>query len=172
MMSIERLIHRSDQSIFQSLISYVTFARMENAERSDEIIASGGIVIDAVSVAAPLVLLVHRPKYNDWSFPKGKAEPNETIEEVAIREVREETGLTCRIIRELQAIRYSYENRDGETRPKVVYYFLMEPVSGSLAVDNHEIDGAEWFEVDAARRTLSYDHDRELLNSLEASGLK
>jgi 8-oxo-(d)GTP phosphatase len=172
MMSIQRLIHRSNPSIFQSLISYVTFTRMENADRADEIIAAGGIVIDARSATAPLVLLVHRPKYDDWSFPKGKAEPNETIEEAAIREVSEETGLTCRIIRQLQAIRYSQENRKGETGLKVVYYFLMEPLSGSLTVNNYEIDRAKWFGVDEARRALSYERDREMLDSLAASDLK
>ncbi|HKP87951.1 MAG TPA: NUDIX hydrolase [Blastocatellia bacterium] len=145
---------------------------MGDADRVNEIVAAGGIVIDAVSAAEPLVLLVHRPKYNDWSFPKGKAEPNETIAEVATREVMEETGLTCRIIRELRAIRYSYEGREGEKRPKVVYYFLMEPVSGVLAVNAYEIDRAEWFGVDEARRALSYEHDRELLDSLAAGGLK
>jgi 8-oxo-dGTP pyrophosphatase MutT (NUDIX family) len=145
---------------------------MENDDRADEIIAAGGIVIDAKIATAPLVLLVHRPKYDDWSFPKGKAEPNETIEEVALREVREETGLTCSIIRKLRAVRYSYENHKGESKPKVVCYFLMKPISGSLAVNNYEIDRAEWFGVDEARRALDYDHDRELLDSLDASDLK
>jgi 8-oxo-dGTP diphosphatase len=145
---------------------------MEEHGRAGEIVAAGGIVIDVSGAAAPLVLLVHRPKYDDWSFPKGKAEPNETIEEVAIREVREETGLTCRIIRELRAVRYSYENRNGEASLKVVYYFLMEPVSGGLAVNAYEIDRAEWFGVDEARRALTYEHDRELLGSLDAGGLK
>lgn len=145
---------------------------MKNADSADEIVAAGGVVVDAAGANAPHVLLVHRPKYDDWSFPKGKAEPNETIEQVAIREVREETGLTCRVIRELQTVRYSYEHREGVAKPKVVYYFLMEPAGGSLAVNNYEIDRAEWFEVDEAARLLSYDYDKKLLRSLIASDFK
>jgi 8-oxo-dGTP pyrophosphatase MutT (NUDIX family) len=145
---------------------------MGNPVSPDEIVAAGGIVIDAATAGGPLVLLVHRPKYDDWSFPKGKAEPNETIEQTAIREVREETGLTCRIIRALQPIRYSYERRQGETRPKIVYYFLMEPAGGGPAVNSHEIDRAEWLAADEANRLLSYEHDKGLLESLAAGDFK
>lgn len=145
---------------------------MENAVSPDEIIAAGGIVIHAAVAGAPLVLLVHRPKYDDWSFPKGKAEPDETIEQTALREVGEETGLTCRVIRALRPIRYAYESRQGAARPKIVYYFLMGPAGGGLAVNNHEIDRAEWVTVDEAKRLLSYEHDRELLESLAAAGFK
>jgi 8-oxo-dGTP diphosphatase len=135
-------------------------------------VAAGGVVFDASSTEAGRVLLVHRPKYNDWSFPKGKKEPGETIQEAAIREVSEETGLTCRVVCELQSIRYSFENRKGVAGPKVVYYFLMEPSSGSIEVNNYEIDGAEWFELDRAMSVLSYEQDRQLLGSVIASGLK
>ena len=137
-----------------------------------EILAAGGVVIEAGSNGISHVLLVHRPKYNDWSFPKGKTEPNETIKDAAIREVWEETGLTCRITRELKSVRYSVENRKGEVAPKVVYYFLMEPSSGSLKVDNREIDCARWFELDEAKRALTYDFDRELLASLVGDDFK
>ena len=142
---------------------------MENDDRADEIVAAGGVVIGAQGAGAKLVLLVHRPKYNDWSFPKGKTEPDETIEETAIREVREETGLTCRIIRELRPIRYYANKRKGESGPKVVYYFLMEPSIGSLKVNNYEIDRAEWFNLDEAKTALTNEHDKQLLDSLIAS---
>lgn len=145
---------------------------MDGAGSDNDIVAAGGIVIDARSAGGPLVLLVHRPKYDDWSFPKGKAEPSERIEQTAVREVSEETGLTCRIIRELQDVRYKHENREGETRSKLVHYFLMEPTGGGLAVNNYEIDRAEWFEVGKAMRLLSYEHDKQLLDSLAASGFK
>jgi 8-oxo-dGTP diphosphatase len=140
---------------------------MDNSDRVNEIVAAGGVV----QAEGRLVLLVHRPKYNDWSFPKGKTEPNETIDEAAIREVREETGLTCRITRELPPVRY-HVNRKGAVGPKVVYYFLMEPSSGNLKVNNYEIDRAEWFDLDDAMRVLTYDHDRQLLDSLIASDFK
>jgi diadenosine hexaphosphate hydrolase (ATP-forming) len=80
--------------------------------------------------------------------------------------------LTCRIIRGLEPVRYSHEDKKGGRAPKVVYYFLMEAEGGSLAVNYHEIDRAEWFEPEEARRALSYEHDRNLFDSVIASGLE
>ena len=142
-----------------------TFAHVSDNDETEEIIAAGGVVLDSKA----RVLLVHRPKYDDWSFPKGKAGPGETIAETAIREVREETGLECRIVSELGSIRYIYESPKGKPRPKVVHYFLMKPESGSLSVNEHEIDRAEWYDAREAGRLLNYQHDRELLNLALAS---
>jgi 8-oxo-dGTP diphosphatase len=136
----------------------------------DEIVAAGGVVVDTKNADSPLVLLVHRPKYDDWSFPKGKLDAGETIIQAALREVKEETGLDCRIVQNLSQIRYSYQNRSGHDKPKVVHYFLMEPVAGSITVNIHEIDAAEWCEVDEALGRLSYEHDIKLLASLFESG--
>jgi 8-oxo-dGTP pyrophosphatase MutT (NUDIX family) len=131
-----------------------------------EILAAGGIVIDN-ETGSPRALLVHRPRYDDWSFPKGKLDADETIEEAALREVKEETGLTCRIIRELSTLRYAYRTRKkGTLRPKVVHYFLMERVSGDIHVPGQEVDRAVWFDIEEAVRKLSYEHDRKLLASL------
>ena len=131
-----------------------------------EINAAGGIVIDK-ETGTPRVLLVHRPSYDDWSFPKGKLEPDETIEEAAMREVREETGLECRIIRKLATLRYRYRTRkEGRLRPKAVHYFLMEPVRGAVRVAGEEVDRAEWVNFDEAPGRLSYEQDRNLLASL------
>jgi len=131
-----------------------------------EILAAGGIVID-LATGAPRVLIVHRPRYDDWSFPKGKLDAGETVEEGALREVREETGLACRIIRELATMRYGYRTRNsGRLRPKTVYYFLMERISGDIAVPGDEVDRAEWCDLDEAGRKLSYEQDRTLLASI------
>lgn len=131
-----------------------------------EILAAGGIVI-AKETGTPRVLLVHRPSYDDWSFPKGKLDQGETVEEGALREVKEETGLECRIIRELATMRYAYRTRNkGRLRPKAVHYFLMERVSGDIQVPGDEVDRAEWFDFDEAARKLSYEQDRKLLASL------
>ena len=131
-----------------------------------EIIAAGGIVIDQ-GTGTPRVLLVHRPGYDDWSFPKGKLDPGETVEEAALREVKEETGLECRIIRKLATMRYAYRTRnEGPLRPKAVHYFLMEHVRGDIQVPGDEVDRAEWFGLDEAARKLSYGQDRKLLASL------
>ena len=73
------------------------------------------------------ILLVHRPHYNDWTFPKGKAKDDETDEDAALREVQEETGLACELGLELATTHYI----DRRGRPKYVRYWAMEPVTGS-----------------------------------------
>lgn len=127
----------------------------------DEIVASGGLLIDE----RKRVLLVHRPRYDDWSFPKGKLDPGETIEEAALREVKEETGLTCRIIRKLATSRYRTRH-NGKLHSKVVHLFLMERTGGRIRVPKHEVDRAAWLEFDEAMKLLSYEQDRKLLASL------
>ena len=107
------------------------------------------------------VLVVHRPEYGDWSFPKGKLEPGETEEDAAIREVEEETGLRCALDRELTTTSY----RDARGRAKTVRYWLMTPVAGSLAAAN-EVDDARFVPVDEADALLTYTRDRELLASM------
>lgn len=141
----------------------VNFAVMSE---TDEIVAAGGVVLDTKSADSPLALLVHRPAYDDWSFPKGKLDPGETIQQAALREVKEETGLDCRIIKRLSQVRYTYRNRGGRIKPKVVHYFLMEPVAGRVCVNIHEIDAARWYKASDALDKLSYEHDRQLLASL------
>jgi 8-oxo-dGTP diphosphatase len=135
-------------------------------EPMDEIVAAGGLVIDSRDQSKPRVLLVHRPKYNDWSFPKGKLDPGETIEAAALREVEEETGLQCRIIRPLPSVRYQYRSRASDVRPKVVHYFLMEAIGGEIHVNMYEIDEARWCDVSDAMTRLRYEHDKQLLASL------
>jgi 8-oxo-dGTP diphosphatase len=151
---------------FPFALTDATFAAMSE---KDEIVAAGGIVIDKKSADQSLVLLVHRPEYDDWSFPKGKLDSGETIEQAALREVKEETGLDCRILENLAPVRYSYQNRSGRTRQKVVHYFLMEPVAGRISVNIHEIDAAQWHNTSDALDKLSYEHDRKLLASLFGS---
>jgi 8-oxo-dGTP diphosphatase len=107
------------------------------------------------------VLLVHRPRYDDWSLPKGKLDPGESFEEAALREVWEEAGLRCRLVRELSPVRY--EVRKG---PKLVRYWLMEIVEEAPFAPNDEVDDVTWVAPERARELLTYDHDRELVASL------
>ena len=91
------------------------------------------------------VLVVHRPAYDDWTFPKGKVERGETDEDCAVREVEEETGLRCTLGRELPSTEY----KDSKGRAKRVRYWTMRVVSGELAFD-HEVDAARWLPLEAA----------------------
>jgi 8-oxo-dGTP diphosphatase len=135
---------------------------MAFANEVEEIVAAGGIVLERKNTNVRVVL-IHRPKYGDWSFPKGKAEPGESVTETALREVKEETGLDCRIVHELGAVRYRYKTGKGGFRPKVVHYFLMQPVGGRLEAPGKEADAAEWCDAAEASRKLTYERDRALL---------
>ncbi len=108
------------------------------------------------------VLLVHRPKYDDWSFPKGKLDPGEHTVTAAVREVAEETGLDVRLGPALAPQRYRMSNG----RWKAVDYWTAR-VIGSDDVStyrvNEEIDAVEWVEWQAAMRRLTYPHDRDTL---------
>ncbi len=115
------------------------------------------------------VVVVHRPRYDDWSFPKGKQREGESVEQTALREVREETGLSCHITRELEPIEYCYASRKGNTKEKRVYYFLMESeatLPDDLRGDGEEVDRVEWLDAREALARLSYKADREVLGDL------
>jgi 8-oxo-dGTP pyrophosphatase MutT (NUDIX family) len=132
----------------------------------DDILAAGGIIIDE-SADSRRVLLVHRPRYDDWSFPKGKLDPGESIEEAAVREVKEETGLECRIVRKLAVGRYHYRTRHkGRLKPKAVHYFLMERLTRRIKVPGDEVDLALWVDLEEASQKLTYAQDKKLLDLL------
>jgi 8-oxo-dGTP pyrophosphatase MutT (NUDIX family) len=122
--------------------------------------AAGGVVVRERDGETE-VLLVHRPRYRDWTFPKGKAEADETDEECAVREVEEETGLRCELGPELPATSYV----DGHGRSKRVRYWVMRQVGGELAFE-HEVDDAVWLPPEDARRRLSYDRDVAVLDAV------
>lgn len=126
--------------------------------------AAGGLVTRFDGTGRLEVLVVHRARYDDWSFPKGKLDEGETFEEAALREVAEETGLVCRLEGELMPTRY----RDASGRPKIVRYWRMTPLEGEIGsfVFNTEIDDLRWLPVTEAPEVLSYQHDRDLLSAL------
>ena len=108
------------------------------------------------------VLVVHRPRYDDWSLPKGKADPGESDADCALREVEEETGLTCALGAELPSTHY----RDNQGRPKTVRYWAMEPLSGEFS-PGAEIDEVRWLPIPDALDLLSYAHDRSVVEALD-----
>jgi 8-oxo-dGTP diphosphatase len=120
--------------------------------------AAGGVVHRARADGVVEVLVIHRPGYDDWTLPKGKLEPGESVEEAAVREVAEETGYRTEIERRIGETSY----RDRHGRPKRVTYYAMRPIDGSFE-PNREVDEARWTTVDEADRLLSYRHDRDLV---------
>jgi 8-oxo-dGTP diphosphatase len=113
--------------------------------------AAGGVVL-----RDGLVAIVHRPKYDDWSLPKGKLDDGESFEDAALREVEEETGLRCHLVRELPTVSY-----DVRGRPKEVRYWEMEVDEETPFAPNDEVDQVRWVDPREALALLSYDRDRE-----------
>jgi 8-oxo-dGTP diphosphatase len=128
-----------------------------------EVLAAGCVVWRRAPGGEVEVLLVHRPRYDDWSHPKGKCDPGEAFAATAVREVLEETGLSVSLGAELPEVRY----RDHKGRPKLVRYWAAE-VDGGRFEPNDEVDEVRWAIADDARRLLSYPHDAALLDGLLA----
>jgi 8-oxo-dGTP diphosphatase len=119
--------------------------------------AAGGLVVRDGRVA-----VVHRPKYDDWSLPKGKLDPGETWEQAAVREVEEETGVRARIVAELAPSHY----RDRKGRPKTVRWYRMDVEDAGTFEPDSEVDELRWLSPDEADGLVTYDHDRALLRTL------
>jgi 8-oxo-dGTP diphosphatase len=122
--------------------------------------AAGGVVSRRCEDGRLEVLLVHRPRYDDWTFPKGKLEPGETHEQAALREVEEETGFRCDLGRELPSTSY----HDSKGRPKSVRYWAMRPLDGAFR-PHREVDEVRWLPPDGARALLSHQHDSAVLDA-------
>ena len=122
--------------------------------------AAGGVVSRRGENGEIEVVLIHRPRYDDWTFPKGKAHGGESDEACALREVEEETGLRCSLDRELARSEY----RDMKGRTKRVRYWSMQSVNGDLAPGT-EVDEARWVPLSTAATKLTYERDRDVLRS-------
>jgi 8-oxo-(d)GTP phosphatase len=131
-----------------------------------EVVAAGAVVARKGADGTE-VLLVHRPKYDDWSFPKGKLDPGEHVVAAAVREVTEETGVRIRLGPPLRTQRYSVGN--GTPKDKDVHYWVGRVLGDddvSAYTPNPEIDQVGWVPLDTARERLTYPHDRETLDEL------
>ena len=128
---------------------------------SEPVVRAAGGVVARSGPGELEVVLVHRPEYDDWTLPKGKAKRGESDEACALREVAEETGLHC----ELQAELASTSYHDSTGRPKIVRYWLMRPAEGELRPAD-EVDDALWLPLGDAFDLLSYERDRDVLRSL------
>jgi 8-oxo-dGTP diphosphatase len=132
------------------------------AEVKREIRAAGGVVWRRADDRDVEIAIIHRPRYDDWTIPKGKLAKGETFLEAALREVFEETGYRVRPGAELGEVRYTKTNSDGVPRPKVVHYWVMEAVSGQF-VPTEEVDELRWLTTEEAGAVLTRDSDREVL---------
>jgi len=126
--------------------------------------AAGGVIVRETAQGETEVLLIHRPRRNDWTFPKGKIEPGETDEACATREVEEEAGLRCAFGPELPTTSHV----DHKGRLKVVRYWVMYPIGGEAAPHN-EVNAVRWGPVAQACQVLTYERDRTLLKAYQES---
>jgi 8-oxo-dGTP pyrophosphatase MutT (NUDIX family) len=107
--------------------------------------------------ASPEIAVIHRPRYDDWSLPKGKVEPGETEPVTAVREVREETGYSSRLGRRLVAVSYPVEQGIKKVR-----YWAAATIDGAFTPGD-EVDELKWLPVADAMKELKYPHDRKVL---------
>jgi 8-oxo-dGTP pyrophosphatase MutT (NUDIX family) len=128
---------------------------------SNLVLAAGGVVWRR-SDGRIEVVMVHRPRYDDWTFPKGKLDVGETDEEAAIREVREEASLTVRLGQELPSTTYL----DKSGKHKRVRYWAMTVADSGEPSGANEVDEARWVDLDEARSLLTYPRDIELVDAL------
>ena len=129
---------------------------MEPIPADNIVRAAGAVLVDGERIA-----LVHRPRYDDWTLPKGKHEPGEDDVAAALREVREETGFNGRIERDLGVVRYTVE-KHGAVLPKVVRYYVMRVGAGAFE-PSREVDELRWVTREQAAQLLTYERDREVL---------
>ncbi|WP_037560036.1 NUDIX domain-containing protein [Spirillospora albida] len=135
-----------------------------------ELIRAAGAVLwrDAPSgTGEPQVAVVHRPRYGDWSFPKGKVDPGEHVLRAAVREIEEETGVVARLGRRLPTAAYPVKGR-----PKQVDYWAARAVAEGAFVPDEEVDLLAWLPPDEAERRLSYGHDVDLLSEFRRGPLR
>lgn len=141
------------------------------AEDEKEVVrAAGGVVWRPGANDGDEVelMVVHRPKYDDWTFPKGKVDPGETDEQAALREVDEETGLRCRLGVELPPVHYPMGPPGSGWGRKQVRYWEMTVVSATPREPDSEVDATAWLAAGDVEVRLTYERDRTVLASLLA----
>ncbi len=127
-------------------------------------VSAGGVVVRCTPDARLEVVICRRAATGLCALPKGTPEPGETREETALREVREETGLSVAIIGDLGSVRYTF-TAEGVLHDKRVYHYLMEPTGGSVDDHDSEFDSVEWLPLEPATLVrMTYDTDVEILN--------
>ncbi|MBB3108973.1 8-oxo-dGTP pyrophosphatase MutT (NUDIX family) [Paenibacillus phyllosphaerae] len=137
-------------------------------------ISAGGVVYRKVDGKLQIQLIQDR--YGKISLPKGKMEPGETVEQTALREIVEETGMEGMIIAPIDQIKYKYNHESKGSVDKEVHYYLVEAIGGKLQAQVEEIRGVEWFEPMEAwrrQRQSGYSNNDQILSgALKLLGLE
>jgi len=131
------------------------------ANTKDEF-SAGGVVFKKAEKDTKIVLIA-RNESTIWCLPKGKIESGESPQEAARREVKEETGLDSRLVKELGSIKYQFFTKDHTKVFKVVLFFLFSYLGGSTKDHDHEVDEARWFTIDEALEVMTYPSEREIV---------
>lgn len=127
-------------------------------------VSSGGVIFRRANANYPEIALVAVKGGKVWSLPKGIVEKGEETSETAVREVREETGLSGRVLKKIGDISYWYYIKEDNAKcKKTVHFYLLEYISGSTSDHNWEVDNAEWFHINEALEKLSYKGDKEIV---------
>jgi len=134
-----------------------------NQKKTKKIISAGGVLFwknnDNI-----LICIVKRKGKNIWILPRGRVEKNENMENTVIREVKEETGVICNIIRKIGVINYDYYSPSSKTfYTKEVHFYLLKIYRQKKFVPSNEIQDMKWVTIDDAMRILSYEKEREIL---------
>lgn len=130
--------------------------------RIEQAVSAGGVVYRLGEQGLEVVLCGHRAE-GLWLLPKGTPEAGETLQETAVREVEEETGLRVEIERKIGSMRYEFSGSNGTRYHKRVLHHLMTPVSGHLSRHDGEFDDVRWFPTEEALRLLTYPNEREMV---------
>lgn len=128
--------------------------------------SSGGVLHRAESGACEVVLIRRTAPDRKvvWCLPKGWVEPGETLEQAALREVREETGLSGKILESLGNIQYRFYSKEDRSHVrKTVHFYLMSYLEGDTRNHDHEVEEARWFELSDALARLTYPTERRIL---------
>jgi periplasmic divalent cation tolerance protein len=136
----------------------------DDALRTVQEVSAGGVIYRKHMEVIEIALIHVR---NRWGLPKGHVEEDERVEETALREVREETGLEGRVIKKLGDVRYAYRDKTKEGEPiriyKRVHFYLLRYLKGNVRDHDHEADDARWFPIEQAIKQLKFATERKMV---------